>query len=862
MRVPVLLVLLFAVPGPVRAQGADTPLAPELTGLGTLHVAVTTSVPRAQRFFDQGLRLLYAFNHPESLRAFREAARLDPDLAMAYWGQAMALGPNLNMPMTPENGRLAHDAITRAVAAAGRATGRERALIHALAARYSADPAADRKALDTAYANAMRDVAARHQDDPDVLTLHADAIMNVSPWDYWEKNGSAKPGPALAIGALERVLARQPDHAGALHYHIHALEASNEPERAESSADRLAPLMPAAGHMVHMPAHIYIRVGRYQDAAAANERAIAADEDYLSQCQAQGLYPVTYYPHNLHFLWAAATLEGRAAAAIDAARAVAAKVPHHHAGALAWTADFPVTPLLAYARFGRWRDALTEPRPPANEPYATGIWHYARALAFVGRRDLDRASAELAHLKTVMGHAAFKTTLKDLPLLTNLEIASRMAEGERAARSGRVDEAVGVLKEAVALEDAIPYNEPPVWHHPPRQVLGAVLLEAGQPREAETVYLEDLQRFRENGWSLFGLVRSLEAQGRHADAAAAQRRFEKAWQRSDLVLRSSRIMEDDRMTVASSPLPTPNAQRPGPGSGEWDLGVGRAPGFSRNDITLSSGITLEYVRRGNPSGVPVVFLHGITDSWRSFEWMLPHLPAAMNAYAVSVRGHGGSDRPAHGYEMQDFARDLDGFMERLGIRSAVVVGHSMGSAVALRFALDYPSRTGALVLIGATATWSANPAAVEVAAAVARFTDSVDPPFVREFQLSTVATAVPSAIIDVAVEESLRVPARVWREAFAAIVQTDVSRDLPAITAPTLVIWGGKETFATRGEQEELVRGIKGARLLVYELAGHAVHWDEPARVARDIEEFVVQLESRGACATSGRRGKVEDVEK
>ena len=234
---------------------------------------------------------------------------------------------------------------------------------------------------------------------------------------------------------------------------------------------------------------------------------------------------MSYYPHNLHFLWAAATLEGRQAVAIDAARKTAAKVPHHHAGALAWTADFPVTPMLAYARFGRWRDALTEPRPPDNQPYAIGIWHYARALAFVGRRDLERAAAELAQLKAVMGHEAFKTTLKDLPLLPNLEIATRMAEGELAARRGRVNEAVRVLKEAVALEDELPYSEPALWHHPPRQVLGAVLLEAGQPREAETIYREDLQRFRENGWSLFGLMRSLEEQGRRADAAAAEQRF-------------------------------------------------------------------------------------------------------------------------------------------------------------------------------------------------------------------------------------------------------------------------------------------------------------------------------------------------
>lgn len=300
--------------------------------------------------------------------------------------------------------------------------------------------------------------------------------------------------------------------------------------------------MPAAGHMVHMPAHIYLRVGRYADAAEANVRAIAADEDYLAQCQAQGLYPVSYYPHNLHFLWAAATLEGRSVVALDAARQVAAKVPHHHAGALSWTADFPVTPLLAYARFGRWKEILTEPIPPAREPYAIGIWRYARGLAFVAQGRLDRAESELSELRRVMAHEAFTSTLKDLPLLTNLQIASRIVAGELAARQGRSTEAIRILEEAVSIEDGIPYNEPPVWHQPPRQVLGALLLEAGRARDAERIYSEDLQRFRENGWSLFGLAQSLEALGRDGEAAEVQRRFAQAWARADIALTSSRIL--------------------------------------------------------------------------------------------------------------------------------------------------------------------------------------------------------------------------------------------------------------------------------------------------------------------------------
>ena len=377
-------------------------------------------------------------------------------------------------------------------------------------------------------------------EDPDIQTLYADAAMNTMPWDYWQKDGSAKPETARLLDILERTIARHPDHAGALHYHIHLVEASSDPDRAERSADRLGPLMPAAGHMVHMPAHIYIRVGRYADAAEANERAILADEDYLAQCQAQGLYPVSYYPHNLHFLWAAATFEGRGAVAVDAARKVAAKVPHHHAGALAWTADFPVTPMLAYARFGRWQDVLTEPKPPAHEPYATGIWHYGRGLAFVARGQLDRAGAELAALKATMKHEAFATTLKDLPLLTNLQIASRMLEGELAACARAMPtRRLRCCSEAVTIEDGLPYAEPPIWHHPPRQVLGAMLLEAGQPADAEAVYREDLERFRENGWSLFGLRESLRAQQRGARrrgrAAAIRARMEPRRHRADLI---------------------------------------------------------------------------------------------------------------------------------------------------------------------------------------------------------------------------------------------------------------------------------------------------------------------------------------
>jgi pimeloyl-ACP methyl ester carboxylesterase len=743
---------------------------------------------------------------------------------MAYWGQALALGPNLNAPMSLESGRAAYVAIRAALAGASGATAsrtttaRERALIDALAARYAPEGGGDRPALDRAYAVAMQKAAARFPDDPDIQTLYADAQMNTMPWDYWQKDGSPKPDTARVLDALERTIAKHADHAGALHYHIHLLEASNDPDRAEASADRLGALMPAAGHMVHMPAHIYIRVGRYADAAEANERAILADEDYLAQCQAQGLYPVSYYPHNLHFLWAAATFEGRGAVAIDAARKVAAKVPHHHAGALAWTADFPVTPMLAYARFGRWQDVLTEPKPPANEPYAAGIWHYARGLAFVARGQVDRAGAELAAVKATTKHEAFATTLKDLPLLTNLQIASRILEGELALREGHPDAAIASLRDAVTIEDGLPYSEPPLWHHPPRQILGAFLLEAGRPKDAEVVYREDLKRFRENGWSLFGLKQSLLAQHRAEEAADVQRRFERAWSRADVKPTSSRIMNDDVSRRSA---------------------VSTKADHSDRYVDLPTGVRLNYVERGDPRGTPVVLLHGYTDSRRSYDRVLPLLPSSMRVFAVTHRGHGDSSKPDAGYTPTEFSADLAAFLDAMGLDSAVIGGHSMGSTVAQRFAIDYPSRTRAIVLEGAFLPWSRNEAVREFFQTVRVFADPVDPKIVREFQQSTLTRPVPKEFFETIVAESLKVPARVWKSALEPYTTIDFSDRIKEISVPTLVIWGDGDGFAPRAEQDAITNAIAGSRLEVYTGTGHCPHWEEPLRFASDLIAFV-----------------------
>ena len=811
----------------VRAQGA--PLAPELTGLGTLHMPVTTSVPQAQRFFDQGLRLLYGFNHAEAIRAFREAARLDPDLAMAHWGQAIALGPNLNAPMTQENGRQAYAAIRQAMKTASRATARERTLVEALALRYAPDGKGDRDALNRAYAGAMQKAADRFSDDPDVQTIFADAQMNTMPWDYWQKDGTAKPATAHVLETLERVIARQPDHAGALHYHIHLLEASADPDRAEASADRLGSLMPAAGHMVHMPAHIYLRVGRYADAAEANVRAIAADEDYLTQCQAQGLYPVSYYPHNLHFLWAAATLEGRRAAAVEAARKVAEKVPHHHAGAVAWTADFPVTPMLAYVRFGLWQEILTEPTPPVNQPYAIGVWHYGRGLALVSRARLDAAASELTALKAVMKHQAFATTLKDSPLLTNLQIATRILEGELNLQRGNPDAAIASLREAVTLEDGIPYNEPPIWHHPTRQILGAILLEAGRAADAEVVYRDDLTRVRENGWSLFGLAKSLEAQQRSSEAQEVRRRFEKAWARADIQLTSSRIMGGGTVAAQQSSAPAPHAHH------------ADAVALERH-VDLPDGTRLKYMERGDANGTPVILLHGYTDSMRSFERVLPYLPRSLRVFALTQRGHGESSKPAGSYASDVFARDVAAFMDAHGLERAVIVGHSMGSTVAMRFAVEYPQRTQALVLEGAFMPRPANAEVSKFLDEVAMLSDPIEPGFVRDFQKSTLAQPVPSEFFEMVVGEALKVPAHVWKAALQPYRHTDFSAALAKIQVPTLLVWGDRDSFTGRNEQDALASAIAGSRLVIYTGAGHSPHWEEPHRFAGQVASFVTEL--------------------
>jgi len=521
---------------------SDEPIAPRLRGLGDFHFEVTTSSPASQYFFDQGLRLTAGFNHSEALRSFKESVRLDPNNAMAYWGWALVLGPNLNLPMQDYVVESAWEAMQRSVALVGKVSEREADYINALAVRYSPGPNADRAAMDTAYAAAMGALSEKYPDDLNAATLYAAAIMNTNPWDYWYKDGTPKPHTEVLLAVLESVLERDPNHAAANHYYIHAVEAYR-PELGVPAADRLLPLMPGAGHLVHMPSHIYMRVGRYRDSWQVNAEAALADEKYISQCNAQGIVPLAYYPHNIHFqVWSAMFL-GNSKKAMQAARKIDAKMPERlKDNPFGMNESFRSQPMLTMVRFGLWDAVLAESEPDNRPPFMQGIWHYGRGMAFVHTGKIKSAETELAALREqrnvvdaesgyLVGFAAARSLMA---------IAENLLAAEMDARSGRYDAALSKLDQAARLEDSLLYNEPPDWYLPVRHILGAVLLESGRPAEAEVVYWEDLRRNPGNGYSLFGLRQALLQQGDEATAAEMERRFNTAWAEADVVLSSSR----------------------------------------------------------------------------------------------------------------------------------------------------------------------------------------------------------------------------------------------------------------------------------------------------------------------------------
>jgi tetratricopeptide (TPR) repeat protein len=538
----------------VQSTALPGQIAPRLQNLGNHKFSVTTESARAQLFINQGMMLTYGFNHAEADRSFREAARLDPKCAMAYWGMALVLGPNINMAMSPEAEPQAYEMIQKAIALKKNASEKEKAFIDALAKRYSGEDKPNRTALDRAYAEAMRKLSARYPDDLDAATLYAEAVMDLRPWNYWTRDMQPYPETVEIMRVLESILARNPNHPGAIHLYIHAVELAR-PDLAEAAAERLWKLAPGAGHLVHMPSHIFRRVGRYGDASLSNQDAIAADEDYITQCRAQGVYPLAYYPHNIHFLWDSATMEGRSHLAIEAARKSSSSIPEGTWRKVPLLHQFLVAPLFAYTRFGEWELIIKEPQPPEDSLFWTGVWHYARGLAFTATEKLDEATQELDSLQKIAAQKSldgYRVTFSRNGAKAILEIATEVLAGELAAKRGDYDNAIVRLHRGILLEDNLIYNEPPDWHVPVRQSLGAVFLEAGRAAEAESIYWQDLSRNRENGWSLFGLMQSLRAQGKEEQAAVVEKRFRKAWQRADVTLTASRFMGESHITIAAT----------------------------------------------------------------------------------------------------------------------------------------------------------------------------------------------------------------------------------------------------------------------------------------------------------------------
>jgi tetratricopeptide (TPR) repeat protein len=529
-------------------QQFDTPAesgarAPRLQNVGKHVFPVTTQSQQAQLFMNQGLNLAYGFNHAEAGRAFAEAARLDPNLAMAHWGMALVLGPNINAPMGPDEEPKALAHLKQAQALKSKASPRERDFIDALAARYTGK-AENRVAADQAYAGAMRALVQKYPDDVDANTLYAESLMDLSPWDYWSRAGVPYERTADITAALERAMKKEPDHTGALHLWIHLWEASNTPERAEAAADRLLPLAPAAGHLVHMPGHLFQRVGRYNDAVKANQLAVVADEDYISQCRAQGLYPMAYYPHNIHFLWFAATMAGESKLAIDAADKTTKSIPVEALKDVPLLQTFLLAHDYSLVRFGKWDEILALPAPRADTMFTRATRSYARGMAFIRKKDFAAAAKEIDTVKKIQGDpqliaapTSMSLNLADSVLRVGIEVL----DGELAAAQGNYDTAIAHLDRAVRYEDALIYTEPDDWHQPVRHNLGAVLLQAGRPVEAESVYWDDLRRHPKNGWSLFGLAQALRAQNKIDQAKAIEADFKKAWADADVQLTASRF---------------------------------------------------------------------------------------------------------------------------------------------------------------------------------------------------------------------------------------------------------------------------------------------------------------------------------
>lgn len=531
--ISILIALLLCVPSIAQDHSAHGQAKPAtlMSGVGNVHHPVSTSNPEAQQFFDQGLRLIYAFNHDEAARSFERATDLDPKLAIAYWGVAEAVGPNYNDPASDERFKQAHEAIQKAVDLSANASPSEQAYIQAMAKRFPADPKADRKQAAEDYHAAMREVSKKYPDDLDAATLFAESGMNLHPWGLWHVDGTPEAGTQEIVATLESVIRRDPNHLGAIHYYIHATEASANPERALAGANRLAAMAPAAGHIVHMPAHVYIRTGDYEAAVKTNEEAAEVDRAYIKASGAQGIYPMMYYSHNLHFIAMCASMNGNYAEAEKNAGLLVANVGPH-VKEMPPLEGFMTIPMAVDIRFHKWNEILAMPQPDTALKIATGFWHFARGMALAGTGKLTEAEAEYKIVSE-----AEQNTPPDMvfamPINNKAKDIMKISEDVLGAKiaTARKDyaQAVSLLTAAVAIQDTLKYGEPPDWFFPVRESLGGVLLINGDAAGAEKVFRADLERNPRNPRSLFGLQQALKVQKRDYDAGFVETQFRDSW---------------------------------------------------------------------------------------------------------------------------------------------------------------------------------------------------------------------------------------------------------------------------------------------------------------------------------------------
>jgi len=513
---------------PAPAGGALPPL---YKNLGAFHLPITTSSAKAAAYFDQGIRLTFAFNHAEAARAFRAAQRFDPRCAMCYWGEALVLGPNINAPMFPEAVKPAYAAARKALSLAPRVTLHERAVIRAVAQRYAQAPPADRAPLDRAYADAMAEAARAFPTHDTIQVLYAESLMDLAPWDYWQAGGTQPKGrtPEM-IAALERVLAHNPNHPGAAHYYIHAVEASSTPERALPAARILARQIPGAGHVAHMPSHIYYRLGMYKESLASNLQAVAVDERYFSTSGSDPVYKGAYYPHNIHFVMVSALMGGDGRTALDAADKLDKALPAELVAAFPSVQPVKAAPYFSHVQFSSPDTLVALPDPGPSLVLVRAMWHYARAVGYARKAMPNEARREVEALAVIERTADFKPlTAWNIPAQDIVKTARHIATGRLADASGNLPAALAAYREAVAVQDSLPYMEPPYWYYPARQTLGAALLRAGQVDEAEEVFRASLARTPSNGWALRGLMEVYRQKGDAVSLRLVQQRFDTTW---------------------------------------------------------------------------------------------------------------------------------------------------------------------------------------------------------------------------------------------------------------------------------------------------------------------------------------------